>query len=144
MAHLRDNCESFASRNADNEPKGTPCMALVEITDYDHPAGWAPGVDPSARAHAYCEALEAGSVLIHSGIPYELSESDRDFLISQKQSSSRLHKNVSYRPQEDVLRGVEAEKGEDVERLHGIMRSFSKNVTGFVAQLLAPYAKGWS
>lgn len=119
-------------------------MAWVEARDYTYPEGWAAGVDPEGRARFYCGELESGRVVFFPGIPFELPEADRDFLVSQKQTSSRLHKNVSYRPQEDILRGVEAERGEDVERLHGIMRSYSRNVTAFLSRFLSPYAAGWS
>jgi hypothetical protein len=98
-------------------------------------------VDLPEHAGSYCRQLEAGEILFFSGVPFELPEADRAFLISQKQTASRFHKNISYRPQRDQLRGVSSENSrEDRERAHRIMREYSKKVTGFVSQFLAPYS----
>jgi hypothetical protein len=87
----------------------------------------------------YCDQLERGKVLFFAGVPFNLPEADRDFLLSQKQSSSNFHKNISYRPASDILKGVSSESP-DCERLHAIMRSFSREMTRFVSSLLVPYA----
>lgn len=112
--------------------------AWSRVEDYSFPSGWQA---PAERASDYCRQLEAGKILFFSGIPFELPEVDRAFLISQKQTVSRFHKNISYRPQRDQLRGVSSENSrEDREYAHRIMREYSKNVTSFVSAFLAPYA----
>ena len=63
---------------------------------------------------------------------------------SQKQSGLKVHKNVSYRPKEDVLRGDACETAEDNQRLHDIMRRYSMQVTKFMSRFLAPYAPHWT
>src|SRR5437588_5966946 len=114
--------------------------AWTRVEDYSHPGGWrVPDVAP--RARAYCGKLEAGQILFFSGVPFDLPQEDRAFLISQKQTASRFHKNISYRPQRNQLRGVAAENSkEDRERAHAIMRTYSKNATAFISSFLAPYA----
>ena len=37
--------------------------------------------------------------------PFDVSEEERKFLLAQRPSGSRLHKNVSYRPAEDEEQG---------------------------------------
>lgn len=54
----------------------------------------------------------------------------------------RLHKNISYRPGEDLLKGVKG-NAETVSKVHEIMRRYSSNVIGFLKQFLAPYAGKW-
>ncbi len=116
---------------------------LVPVEDYQYPAGWmAPG-QAGARARQCCALLEAGKVLYFDRVPFEFPAADREFLLSQRQSGSKLHKNVSYRPLQDVLRGA-AGKGSEVERLHQIMRRHSAETTRFAGELLAPYAAKWS
>src|SRR5438045_4064220 len=100
-------------------------MALVTLKDYAGPAGWASGVDGTQRARWYCEQLEEGQILLFGEIPFDLPEADRKLLLGLRQSGSQYHKNISYRPQEDVLRGFASERPEDVKELHRIVRSYS-------------------
>lgn len=102
--------------------------ALVEVTGYT-----------TEQTRGYCQQLERGQVLFFRSMPFDFPEDDRQFLLSQKQTGSRFHKNISYRPAADLLKGVDADS-EDRERLHRVMRGFSREVTGFVAKFLAPYA----
>jgi hypothetical protein len=102
--------------------------ALLEVTSY------AP-----EQARWYCDQLEHGKVLFFARTPFDFPEEDARFLLSQKQTGSRFHKNISYRPSADVLKGVDAGSA-DRERLHAILRRFSREVTGFLARFLAPYA----
>jgi hypothetical protein len=72
-------------------------------------------------------------------VPFDFPDADREFLLSQKQTGSRFHKNISYRPAKDLLKGVD-ENSPDRARMNAIMRDFSASVTKFVSQFLAPYA----
>ncbi|HEY3862190.1 MAG TPA: Kdo hydroxylase family protein [Verrucomicrobiae bacterium] len=110
---------------------------LVRIDDYAFPPGWS---QPS-RARQCCEQLEDGKMLFFERLPFLLSQEDRDFLLSQRQTDSRLHKNVSYRPAQDILRGAAGDAHEN-EHLQAIMRNYSAEVTRFIKLLLAPYAAG--
>lgn len=129
---------------ADNaRPVADAQEALVRVDDFQYPQGWMPPAAAAARTRQCCEALEAGKVLFMDRIPYFFPQADREFLLSQRQSGSRLHKNVSYRPLQDVLRGAAGDT-EEQARLHDIMRRYSAEVARFLGQLLQPYAAHWS
>ncbi|HVB87664.1 MAG TPA: Kdo hydroxylase family protein [Candidatus Dormibacteraeota bacterium] len=94
------------------------------------------------RSRTCCELLETGKILCFAAPPFELPAEDREFLVSQPWSELRLHKNVSYRPGEDVLRGVGGDPATE-NRVHSILRNFSTHVLQFAADFLAPYASKW-
>jgi hypothetical protein len=120
-----------------NEP------AWVKITDYTASEGWNPA-QAAERARWCCEQLEDGRILYFDGIPYDFPEADRKFLLEQRQSGSRIHKNISYRPRQDALRGSATDNPADIERLHGIMRHFSEEIVGLLSNVLTPYAAHWA
>lgn len=115
-------------------------MALIEINDFKTPGGWTDPQSSTQHSQECCRQLEEGNILFFSQIPFEMPKADLDFLTGVKQSDSALHKNISYRPKEDVLRGVGEAPPEAIERLHQVMRSYSQNVTAFISRLLEPYA----
>lgn len=115
-------------------------MPWVRVDDFRYPAGWAEAVDADARSRWYCERLEEGRVLLFDGLPFDLPAADRELLLSAQQTGSRFHKNISYRPVQDELRGLSSDQSEEVERLHGIMRRYSRQLTETLSRLLAPYA----
>ena len=78
-------------------------LPWIVVEDYKLPAGWVRREQREARA--YCEMLERGQILFFRELPFHLPAEDRDFLLSQEWAELRLHKNVSYRPAEDLLRG---------------------------------------
>jgi hypothetical protein len=127
-------------------PNGTACAPLTEpdvlvrVNDFKLPPGWSPPSAAASRARQCCEHLEDGRILFFDGIPFVFPPEDREFLLSQRQSGSRLHKNVSYRPRQDVLRGAAGDR-DDVDRLHKVMRRYSREVTDFLRHLLLPYAE---
>ncbi len=106
---------------------------LIRISDYQA-LSW-----PADRARWACDQLERGRILFFPVVPFDFPQTDREFLLSQKQTGSRFHKNISYRPSRDLLKGADSGP-EDRERLQSIMRHFSSEVTGFIKSLLAPYA----
>lgn len=99
----------------------------VEVT------GYAP-----EQARWYCDQLERGQVLFFRRVPFDFPEDDRKFLLSRNASESRFHKNISYRPASEVLRGFA--DSSDRERLVRVMRNFSREAAQFVAKFLVPYA----
>jgi hypothetical protein len=113
----------------------------IEVSDYRHPEGWATG-DAASRARWYCEQLERGKILYWPSIPFDFSAADLDFLLAQRPADSRLHKNVSYRPSQDVMRGAAA-AGEERTRLHASLRDFSRRIVAFTSAVLLPYAGRW-
>jgi hypothetical protein len=113
-------------------------MPWLDVRDY-RDGEWAAGVDPQERARFYCQQLEQGQILFFSQPPFVFPNEDASFLISQPQTNSRLHKNISYRPEEDVMRGFGGDP-KDEKRAQEILRNYCSAVTGFVSKLLAPYA----
>jgi hypothetical protein len=116
---------------------------LARIDDFQFPAGWISPASAQARARQCCQQLEDGRVLFFDRIPFDFPAEDREFLLSQRQSGSRLHKNVSYRPLQDTLRGTGG-AADQTAHLRQIMRRFSAETVRFLASLLAPYAPHWT
>jgi hypothetical protein len=99
----------------------------------------------SPQLRSWCAALEAGSVLYFPRTPVPIPSPDVDVLLDQQQTGSRLHKNISYKPDTDLLGGVDrkATPPAEVERLHAIMRRYSSSVAEFLSRFLAPYDSQW-
>jgi 3-deoxy-D-manno-oct-2-ulosonic acid (Kdo) hydroxylase len=112
-------------------------MSLISIDDYDL-SGWREGADPAKRSAFYASELESGRVLFFEDIPFDLPPDHRHFLLSQRQTDSAFHKNISYRPKQKAIRGLSS--GSDASRLREIMEHYSAEVTRFVSDFLAPYA----
>lgn len=119
-----------------------PNLPWILVEDYKSPGGWVRPEQHNARARAYCELLESGQILFFRELPLQLPPDDRAFLLAQEWSELRLHKNVSYRPSEDLLRGVSGD-GRTIGRLHSILRNYSSQVIEFLAKFLQPYAGRW-
>jgi hypothetical protein len=119
-----------------------PDAPWIPVEDYKV-GGWAYPAQRDTRARACCEALERGQILFFREPPFHLPAEDREFLLSQQWTELRLHKNVSYRPGEDILKGVSGDAA-TVERLHSILRNYSAQVVDFVTKFLAPYAGKWT
>ena len=113
-------------------------MHWLEVNDYST-QGWSGGGDGEALARRYCEQLERGEILFFARPPFQLAADDIAFLAAQRATGSRLHKNVSYRPQRDLLRGF-AEGDAARKRMHDFMRAYSRKVVHFLSTFLSPYA----
>lgn len=118
-------------------------MPWITVDDFRHPQGWINAADAGRRARECCGSLERGGILYFNAVPFEFPQEELDFLLSQKQSSFKGHKNISYRPGTDLLRGDAGETPEASERLRQIMRSYSRRVTEFLGKFLSPYAGKW-
>src|SRR5580658_1797844 len=118
-----------------------PSCILVE--DYRSSGGWVGAEQHATRGRAYCEMLERGQILQFREPPFAFPTVDQEFLRNQEWAELRMHKNVSYRPGEDVLRGV-AGDANTVERVHSIMRNYSARVIEFVGDFLSPYKEKWN
>jgi hypothetical protein len=89
-----------------------------------------------------CEQLERGHILFFPTTPFEFPEEDRAFLLAQRQSGARYHKNVAYRPGPDRMTGFATRDPAEEARLRAILRSYSERAERFLAQTLLPYARG--
>ncbi len=111
-------------------------MPCLKVNDYSA-TGWASAADASVKARHYCSELEGGAILFFSQPPFGLSTEDIRFLVSLTPADSRLHKNISYRPEQDLLRGFDDPAHE--ARVHQIVRHYAMQVRDFVTRFLAPY-----
>jgi len=118
-------------------------MRWVEIEDYRYPQGWNDQSAADERSRQACRLLEEGKIVYFPQMPFNLPQEDLEFLLSQKQSTFKGHKNISYRPTSDMLRGAADESPEAGKKLHDVMRRYSKEVTRFLADFLRPYAAHW-
>ncbi|HVA47983.1 MAG TPA: Kdo hydroxylase family protein [Pirellulales bacterium] len=89
-----------------------------------------------------CSLLEQGKILYFPSSPFPLPDADVDVLLRQRQSHRRWHKNIAYRPLHDRLTGFDP-KHVDAERLHQVMRTFSRQTIDCVAGLVPTYAREW-
>jgi len=112
-------------------------MPWLTINDYGA-GGWKTAADTAVRSREYCAQLEAGVILYFPAPPFDLPQRDVEFLLALKPADSRLHKNISYRPESDLLRGFSDDASKP--RVHEIMRHYAAQVRGFVDTFLAPYA----
>jgi hypothetical protein len=118
-------------------------MPLTTINDFQYPNGYTNVPHAAERARHYCRVLEQGGILYFNQIPFEFPKEEIEFLLAQKQSGFKGHKNISYRPTTDLLRGDAGETPEASTKLREIMRQFSRRVTDFVGKLLSPYHGHW-
>ena len=114
----------------------------IEVNDYRMPLGWTQPEQASSLARNYCAALERGEVLYFPHPPFDLPSADREFLLAHEWSELRMHKNVSYRPGDDTLRGVSGDSA-SAQRIQAILRKYSAEVIAFLSSFLAPYAGKW-
>jgi hypothetical protein len=118
-------------------------MSLLRITDYAYPGGYSDGASAQDLGRRYAQELEDGKILCFDKPPFDLPDDDRQFLLAQKQSAFKGHKNISYRPLADSMRGAEGGDPKSLERLHGILRHYSQQVTQFLGSFLTPYKDKW-
>ena len=63
--------------------------------------------------------------------------------MTQKQVDASYHKNISYRPLEDRLKGVDQDDAAQRDRVHEIMRGYSQRAIAFMSTFLKKYAACW-
>lgn len=121
----------------------TPNLRIFNGTDETTPVSSHRPATVVDAATAWCRQLEEGKIVYFAQAPFELPAGDREFLLGVKQTTAKIHKNIAYRPQEDRLTGLTDVAPADAERSRAIMASFSRRVTRFLAEFLAPYAATW-
>jgi 3-deoxy-D-manno-octulosonic acid hydroxylase-like protein len=115
---------------------------LVPVSEYAAGAGQAPALD-DARRRWYAERLEEGHILFFERAPFPLpDERERAALVSVRPASAAYHKNISYRPGEDRVKGL-AKGGGDEDAVRGALRAYSRNATRLLADLFPRYAAKW-
>jgi hypothetical protein len=103
------------------------------------------GVDQQQRTASdeRYQRLESGDILYFPSTPVVLTDEERAFLLSQRQSGASFHKNISFRPVEDRLRGVDQKDPDQWRRMHQTMRAYSSRAVAFMGSFLARYAADW-
>jgi hypothetical protein len=97
----------------------------------------------SMGCEAPAERLERGEVLFYPSAPFALPQgADLDFLL-QQELGSLAHKNISFNPHNGKVNGFVRRTPDQVEQLRGIFARFSASATGWLAELLPQYSKGW-
>ena len=86
--------------------------------------------------------MENGDILLLKKSPLLPPAGDCAFLFSVRQTDSRYHKNIAYRPSQDRLTGFSGSVA-DVGRLRGLLRAYSQRAHQVVTELFAPYAQLW-
>jgi hypothetical protein len=109
-------------------------MARITIDDYR------PGVEATEERY---RRLETGDILYFPTTPFDFPQGERDFLLTQKQSGASYHKNISYRPASDRLKGIDASDEATRERMHRVMRGYSQRAIGFMASFFPRYSRSW-
>ena len=93
-----------------------------------------------AATEEHARRLETGDILYFPTTPFAFSEDDKAFLLRQKQAAPSLHKNISYRPARDRLKGVDSN---DRARMHMIMKGYSERAIAFMTSFFPSYARDW-
>ncbi|MBS1954381.1 MAG: Kdo hydroxylase family protein [Cyanobacteria bacterium SZAS-4] len=96
-----------------------------------------------ASAETACQFLEKGGVIYFPESPFKFSESDKAFLLAQKQKDADYHKNIAYRPKQDRVTGFDSPTKEEAEQLRRIMADFHGQSIRFLQSFLSPYARNW-
>ena len=99
-----------------------------------------PGGEDQLRC--WCAQLEAGAILYFPRTPVPIPKADLDYLLEQPRTTTRLHKNIAYKPDRDKLSGVDKSWG-DVTRMIAVMRRYSASVSVFLTEFLRPYQRRW-
>jgi hypothetical protein len=87
--------------------------------------------------------LEAGDIVFFPSAPPLVTCEEQAFLVTQRQSGGAIHKNISYRPAEDRLRGIDHNDGANLRRAHEVMSRFSGRAIAFMGNFLKRYARDW-
>jgi hypothetical protein len=95
----------------------------------------APDVDPY-------QVLETGDVLVLPDPPFGLGAQDRDLILKVRQSGLR-HKNISYKPQQDKISGLDKTPPAVREQLHRVLKHFSQEAISYAGDLLPRYRQSW-
>jgi hypothetical protein len=91
----------------------------------------------------YARELERGNILFFSKSPFPFPESDKMFLLSQRQGASKTRKNIAYKPDQDKITNHDAKDPNQAAQMKQVLRSYSRRVTEFLTTLLTPYATSW-
>jgi hypothetical protein len=114
---------------------------LIAVSEYAGESAWSPALD-EGRRRWYAERLEEGHILYFGRAPFPLPDAtERAALAGVRQASAAYHKNVSYRPGEDRVKGLA--KGGDEATVRRVLRAYSQHATSLLTELFPFYASEW-
>jgi hypothetical protein len=113
-------------------------VSWVTVNDFSV-AGWEDVASAESCSRTLCEQLENGSILFFESCPFDFPEADQLKLLEHRQSGFRYHKNVSYQPHSQKIRGLECDDPEDRRELIQVLDRYSQRVVRFVEEFLIPY-----
>jgi hypothetical protein len=91
----------------------------------------------------YCKELEAGNILFIPYIPFAFPNEDLQFLLAQRQTGGKNHKNIAYKPKSNTISNAASLSEQQSKRLLEIMQFYSQSCSSFLSQLLSPYHSHW-
>ncbi len=98
---------------------------------------------PARDIQGLARELESGNILFFPRMPFALSDEDRAFLLSQKQTDAGYHKNIAYRPSEDRLTGTGKMPVRETARLKSILKAYSDWAAQLLTDRIPEYAGRW-
>ncbi len=101
------------------------------------------GLSEATASDDHYRGLETGDILYFPKTPFTLTAEERAVLLAQKQIDASYHKNISYRPNQDLLKGVDQKDRHERDRMHEVMRAYSERAIAFMARFLSRYARDW-
>jgi hypothetical protein len=116
---------------------------LVIVSEYAAGAGGAAALH-DGRQRQYAERLEEGYLLLFEQAPFPLPDAaGRAALMGVRQASAAYHKNISFRPGEDRVKGIAGGDG-DAEAVRTVLRDYSRNTLRLLTELFPFYAARWT
>ncbi len=92
--------------------------------------------------HHLAASLELGEVVSYTVCPFPLPAEEELTFLREQELSSRVHKNISYKPARRRVGGVGRIPQAQRERLQKILGNFSASVTEWVYETLPMYRSG--
>lgn len=86
--------------------------------------------------------LEGGDIVMFRSTPYDLAPEDREFILGVR-LNPEFHKNIAYKPNSDAISGVAKLEPGAAERLHAILRNYSRRMVEFAGKVLPQYQSKW-
>ncbi|HYB43389.1 MAG TPA: Kdo hydroxylase family protein, partial [Candidatus Methylomirabilis sp.] len=114
---------------------------MIAVTEQAEAANRLSALDDSRRRW-YAERLEEGHILFFARAPFPLPDAaERAALAGVRQASAAYHKNVSYRPGEDRVKGLA--RGGDEQTVRRVLRAYSEHAIHLLTELFPFYAAEW-
>src|SRR5580700_10072206 len=112
-------------------------LITIEKSDLSH------FLSTKGSKNRYCKELESGNILFIPYIPFAFPDNDLQFLLAQRQTAGKNHKNIAYKPKSNTISNAISLSDGQSKRLLEVMQLYSKSCATFLAELLPTYACKW-